>query len=340
MSFLGPLIGAGASIIGGIIGSKQASKAGKAGKKAAKQQIALGQDFTSKVDPQYTADMARQKAVLDSQLAAAKAARTGQNRLLSQGQAKAEAQIAQGRSDLGVWNPYMGAGKDALAARAGLYGESPEAAAGFIDRFKTSPLYQLNYDSMIEEGEKGVNRGYAAAGGLNSGAILKALQTNATNVTNRLLPQYVSDIDRGVGYGLQGTQGYSDASGRLLGYGLDSNKFYAGAGVDVLGRERDAITGAQSAYGTNTAQLGQNRLSNLGVGYGAQSQGYANKAAAAAGKAAGITNAWGNAAQGVSQAFGSGFGSQPAGGSSPAYAGYSQPAGYGPTNIVPTRYYS
>lgn len=60
----------------------------------------------------------------------------------------------------------------------------------YIARFKSSPLYQLNYQSMMDEGNRGVSRNASASGLLNSGRTLKALQDRAGDISSRLYGSY------------------------------------------------------------------------------------------------------------------------------------------------------
>jgi hypothetical protein len=311
-SLIGPLIGAGASIGAGLFGSSQADKAKKAGKKAAKQQIQLGKDQQAQAETQYGTDIATQGRVLAEQ-----------NRLLAAGRSREAAQLAAAHGEIGAeFAPYTDYGRASLAAREGLYGESPEAAQGFIDRFHASPTYQLNYNSMVDEGRQAIEASRAAAGGLNSGRLLTGVSENAGDVSNRLLGQYTSNIDTGVGWGLDATGRLVDAQGRLVPLGLQSSQYATTGG-----------TQAQGAYGQQTATLGQNRLLNAQAARGAIGQGYANKAANAAAAAAGKTAAWNTAAQGVAQAYGS----SPYGNMYTYGSGGTKPPG-GPTNIIPAGY--
>ena len=334
---IGPLVGAGASIAAGLFGSDAAKKAGKTGKKMAKKQEALAKEQLAAVDPQYQQDLATQKGALDAQLAAASTSKAETNRLLAANQARENAMLAaeRGRAEA-EFSPYTDYGKASLAARAGLYGESPEAAAGFIDRFQASPTYQLNYRSMVDEGAKALERSRAAAGGLNTGRTLTGLSENAGTVSNRLLGQYVGDINQGVNWGLDAAGRLVDAQGRILNAGLASTQFYSGAGANAAQNYANAVRADQGAYAINTAQLGQNRLNNLGSARGAQAQAYANRAAAAAGQAAGQTAAWNSAAQGVGQAFGNSQYFNP--GNTYGQQGQNPYATRGPTNIVPPGY--
>jgi hypothetical protein len=305
--FLGPLIGAGASIGAGIFGSSQADQAKKSGKKAAQQQIKLSKEQLAASEGQYTTDLATQQKVLDAQLAATGQTKAEQNRLYAAGLAREQAMINAERQRAATeFAPYTDYGRESLAARQGLYGESPEAAQGFIDRFHASPTYALNYESMKDEAQKAAARQARAGSGMNQGAVDLALGQRAADVSNRLLGQYVGDINQGVNWGLDAAGRLVDAEGRLVGLGMQSSQYATSGGAQAAQNYANAVRADQGAYGTNTMQLGQNRLANVGAARGGIGQGYANKAANAAAAAAGKTAAWNTAAQGVGQAFGAG----------------------------------
>lgn len=124
---------------------------------------------------------------------------------------------------------------------------TPEGLQGrrddFISRFKASPLYQMNYQPMMEEATKGVNRFASASGLLNSGRTLKALQDRAGDVSNRLYGSYEGGLWNMAGFGPQPTPASSGVSNAI---GNSANAGYAqAAGIQGVG---NAVNNALGSY--------------------------------------------------------------------------------------------
>jgi hypothetical protein len=113
----------------------------------------------------------------------------------------------------------------------------------FISRFKSSPLYQLNYQSMMDEATKGVQRNASAAGLMNSGRTLKALQDRAGDLSNRLYGSYEGGLWNMAGFGPQPTPASSGVSNAIQS-GADAG-YARAAGIAGVG---NAVNNALGSY--------------------------------------------------------------------------------------------
>jgi hypothetical protein len=114
----------------------------------------------------------------------------------------------------------------------------------FIARFKASPLYQTNYNSMMEEATKGVQRNSSAAGMLNSGRTLKALQDRAGDISSRLYGSYEGGLWNMAGW-QQPTPASSGVSSAIMGQAQPAN-FGNAAGIAGIG---NAVNNALGSFG-------------------------------------------------------------------------------------------
>ncbi len=189
----------------------------------------------------------------------------------SKAQQAAQAQVAQEQKALEFQQsvyadqkanqqPFIGAGQDSIgrlmeAFKAGIYG--PGSIADFkaptLDEARSTPGYQFTQ----QQGELGIERGAAAAGGAFTGGTLKALANYDTgladstysNVFNRALSTYQSQL-----------QGQQQSYGQLLG---------------VAGLGESAAAGL-NANGTAMANTIGNTFGNIGNSQAAGIVGSAN----------------------------------------------------------------
>jgi hypothetical protein len=142
----------------------------------------------------------------------------------------------------------MGAFPADPAAQPGGDPNSPQGLQArrddFISRFKASPLYQTNYNSMMEEATKGVQRNSSAAGMLNSGRTLKALQDRAGDISNRLYGSYEGGLWNMAGW-QQPTPASSGVSNAIMGQAQPAN-FGNAAGIAGVG---NAVNNALGSFG-------------------------------------------------------------------------------------------
>jgi hypothetical protein len=174
----------------------------------------------------------------------------------AQAQKDTNAQVA------GFTEPYRLAGQNALGALANGSGiNGPAGSQAAIDQFKASPLYQLTYGSGVDEATRGVERNASAAGLLDSGRTLKAIQDRAMRVAGQTYGNYLSTLDN------QATRGQNAAvgAGTDLQNGTNAlaSSYENGSDSLVAG-----LTGAGNAIGSGIGnyfqKTGQNALSSYG----------------------------------------------------------------------------
>src|SRR6185503_16471713 len=116
--------------------------------------------------------------------------------LLGKSGSDAQAKIANKtlKKQMEVSAPYRAAGEAALP-ELGLItgGGTPEQRAGVLERFKTSPEYQLLYENMLAEARPEIFGQQAGAGNYFSGGTLKALQDRAARISDQLFGSYSSN---------------------------------------------------------------------------------------------------------------------------------------------------
>jgi len=191
--------------------------------------------------------------------------------------------------------PYRNAGATALTQVQGLSGASPEEYQGAVNRYQTSPEYDLLHNKALEnfqaspgyqfaqnEAQRAVENSMAARGMLQSGATLKALQERSMGLANQEFGNYYN----------REAQQFGNYYNRL-------------AGLAQMGQNSAVQTGTsgmQAAGNIGTAMM----ASGLGQAQTATSLGTA-QANIYGNMASGIGNAFGNAAnnyayqQGVQQ---------------------------------------
>lgn len=110
-----------------------------------------------------------------------------------------------------------------------------------INAFHTAP----GYDFLVDQGEQGVLRNNAATGGVASGNTLTDLTKFRVGLADQSYQQWLDNLYRGAGQGLQGAQGQAQALTQL------------GSQIaDTGARKSDVFTGAAGARATNQANLG------------------------------------------------------------------------------------
>jgi hypothetical protein len=279
-SLAGPVLSAG---IQGISGSNAAEEAASAQKKAAKLQA------------QSAANQLKfAKQIYGEGKTAAAEALPQQQQYLSDAE----------RAALGYQQPFIGAGGEAINALTGLSGMDPASAQATIEAFKRSPIYQLNYQSMLDEAQRAVNDASAAGAGAgyNSGNRLAALTKLPGDILGRLFPEYTRALET------------SRASGQTA----------AGTTSQLAGNLGVNQANTLGSYVTNLANLGSNVVTGTNPAQAIAAQGALGQA-----RVGGIAGPYGQVAGGIAGA------AQPIGN---ALAQYYQPQPTGPTNIVPRGY--
>jgi hypothetical protein len=122
-----------------------------------------------------------------------------------------------------------------------LGGNGQEGYDNAINAFHTAPGYQF----LQQQGEQSALRNNAAIGGVASGNVLTDLAKFNTGLADQSYQQWMDNLYRGAGQGLQGASGQANA---LM--GLGSQMANTGAG------KADVYTGAAGARATNQSALG------------------------------------------------------------------------------------
>jgi hypothetical protein len=127
--------------------------------------------------------------------------------------------------------PYREAGQNALGALGNAYGQNGAAGnQAAIAAFQNSPLYQMTYAPAMQAGQQGIERNASAAGLLDSGRTLKALQDRAARIGQQTFGDYVGGLDA------QATRGQNAAvgAGTQLQQGTSAYNQDQMAGSDAL----------------------------------------------------------------------------------------------------------
>lgn len=152
------------------------------------------------------------------------------NNIINTGEAKSEGAL---NSAIGAYQPWVtsgGAANTMYANANGLNGADGNAAA--TSAFQAGPGYQF----AMDQGTQAALRGASAAGMLNSGNTLTALDEYGQGVANQ---GFNSWLDRLNG---MSTQGLQAAAGQASGYGAKSELYQNTAG-DRLGLESGVTQG-------------------------------------------------------------------------------------------------
>lgn len=305
----GLIVGAGTSILGGILGSSAASKAAK--QQAAADQAAAGavdKATGGAIDAGY-AGITQSNQAINNGVASA-------NQAINTGVGAANDAIAGANSgvsgiygsETGSLQPYLGAGAvglNTLQSTAGTF-KAPTLAQA-----QATPGYQFT----LQQGEQAIQNSAAAHGMLQSGGTQKALAQYATgladNTYNNLFNQDLAaynanqqgllslanlgvtansqNISAGSTYGGQLTSlaGLS-ANSNLQGAGLLANTNMSGAGLlsstAMQGNQYIGTTGLQGAVDAGNFRVGAGNAQAAGT--------------------MGAANAWGGALGGVSNSIG------------------------------------
>ena len=155
-------------------------------------------------------------------------------------------------------NPYTSAGKDATGAMSNLLGlggaDSDGQQMNAFKNFQNSDGYQYTLDNALGA----INSNAYASGLGNSGATMKALQQNASNLSDQYFNQYYNDLSGLSSQGLSATE----SLGRVM---TDGTKGAADANTATGNAQASGILGSNAAFynGLN------NVVSNLSQGAGA-----------------------------------------------------------------------
>lgn len=290
MGWLGPLIGAGTSIVGGIIGSRAAKKAA-AEQKAAAQAAAARMDQATKdandrQNEMYRVNYAqvneqfgKDRATLETQLGENKAREATADRrlveskaqgydiytqdrdVLRTGAAGADAQFQKDRAALeaggkegqAYLQPWQKAGTEALA-------EWQKGATAGFDQSKVQ--MDPGFEFRLQQGAKALQGSAAARGGVLSGAAQKSLARYSQDYSsgeykNAYDRQYTSYSDRLANLSKISGAG-QDAAGKMADIGQTASR-----DVATLGTNQGIL---QRGYAGDIAGLG-NDFSNRERGY-------------------------------------------------------------------------
>ncbi len=272
------VIGAGASVAGGLIGSRAAGKSAQ-------------QQYQSTVEARkLLSDLLNQYNPPIGQAAEAGAQAVTEAGGLSQ-QAIRDA-VAQGRTDL---SPYMTAGGDAITTLSQLMQAGGDLNRNFT--FQDMQALDPGYQFRMDQASKALQASAAAKGGALGGGTLQSLANLNQNLAsseygaafNRFQQQQTDRFNR---FNTLAGMGYNAASNAAT-LGLRGGEDLANYTLDPAKWAATQRYGGQVAMANNAMTTGSN-LANLITGGGA---------AQAAGTM-GSANAWANALGGVGNAAG------------------------------------
>lgn len=176
------------------------------------------------------------------------------NSIINTGEQKSEGAL---NSAIAGYQPWVDSGKNAntmYGNALGLNGADGNAAA--TSAFQTGPGYQF----ALDQGTQAALRGASAAGMLNSGNTLTALNDYGQGQANQ---EYGSWLDRLNGVSGQGLQA---ASGQASGYGALSDLYQAGTD-NRLGLE-NTVTQGKMGLNNQVAQVKEQQSANQGSMFG------------------------------------------------------------------------
>lgn len=239
------------SLLGGITGADEsAKKSKKAAKKAKKANDAIVRNEQMPANQKIYEDQKATAAAAEAKSdAALKAAGANQQNALKGALQGQTAAINQNRADqMGIYQPYQQYGQEGMGLSEGMFGESPEASAAFMQRFENSPLYQATYQSAMDEARQAAERAGAAGSGINNGRLLQELMRKGGQIGRNTIMDYSGLINTRIGMGMN--------AANALGGALMGNTGLASSAYGNYGQQ------SSSAYGN----LGANQASNFNQG--------------------------------------------------------------------------
>ena len=180
----------------------------------------------------------------------------------------AQMQQQQGQKAANLFNPYVGAGQNALTSLASLYGVAtpgnPGGAQGQTQAWNQmlqTPAYQF----AQSQGQLGLDRSSAANGLLLSGAQLKDTMSFNQGLASQQIGNYTNALQGMAGLGMQGVQGQASAltgTSQMVGNTQMSGAQSAASGV--VGSANAWMGGLQGASGNLLAGYGISQRPNYG----------------------------------------------------------------------------
>ncbi len=197
-----------------------------------------------------------------SSIAAGKAAKAQRGAAMESAAAlkkAAELQMKQYKQTRKDVMPYMEAGKAGLERyRGALLAETPEQYAQISEQLRATPGYQF----QVEEGQRALERGAAARGGLLSGATLKATQRYGQQLGSQRYGEYMGRLQQlgsqGLEAGLQtgrlGQQAASSYQSGMGQYGGALQQAGAARASGIMGRTQPFVQGISQMTGLAAQQ--------------------------------------------------------------------------------------
>jgi hypothetical protein len=248
--FLGALIGAGASLLGGVLGSKSASKASKAQERAAQESIAFqreSRDLALEYQRPYReASYSATSALMDL---------TGLSRGTPSGRVGIPRPV-KGSSELERILAGSGGGIYGNGIRAALSARQPAQSSGGSDvpNLADYPKYEFQtdpgYEFRMGEGMKGLERGAAARGGLLSGGFARKALRYAQDYASNEYQNVYNRIASIAGFGQVAT---NSSVGAILGTGQGVGNALTNAGE----ARASGYIGQGNAWANAINQIGQ-----------------------------------------------------------------------------------
>lgn len=235
---------AGATVVGGVIGSQATKSASNTATKAASDANALSAQYAS--DAQKYASDASLTATRET-IQAAKDAQRENNDL-------SRSIYDENKAALSPYQAQGGIATRNINALLGLSPDNGEAQAAF-QKYLDSTGYQF----QLDEGNKNVIASQAAAGQLNSGATLKALQDRGREMAKGYFANYLDTL-----LGQQGT-GFNAATAQT-GVGTNYNASVTNqnnATANTIGNASTTNAGNLINASNNTANTNITGANNL-----------------------------------------------------------------------------
>jgi hypothetical protein len=170
------------------------------------------------------------------------------------------------------YSPYQATGTAANTMYGNALGvNGPGGNTAAVDAFHTAP----GYNFMRDEALQGVERLYGQKYGYDSGNLINAIQERGTGLADQSYQQWMDNLFRGSGQGLQAAQGAAQA-----------NLAQGGMTADNYNNRANTFANSYGAQANNASQFGTN-MTNLNAAN------QANQTAALGAGLSGLTSLFG-----------------------------------------------
>lgn len=161
----------------------------------------------------------------------------------------------------GAGGPAAGGAPATAPSAGGVTTPAPTPQANYQNAFQNY-LNSTGYQFQVDQGNRGINQGYAARGALQSGAALRALQTYGQNTATGFFRDYLGLLSNQQGVGLSGANAIAgvgtnyansvSANNNNAGNAAANNALLAGnANANMWGNISGAVGGLANAFGSS-----------------------------------------------------------------------------------------